>query len=73
MNGGNTYFLKLALRDPLTGKVHDDITFPTSLSAEQVVPTMQGLTDSHIFQLLYGRTPTREELNNLAKASQKPL
>lgn len=69
------YSLRLNLRDPTTGKWHEDIAFPkTGLTTEEkLVPIMKNLTDNDVFELIHDRKPTAVELKQIKEASKKPL
>lgn len=72
---GNTYSIRLNIRDPLTGKIHSNIPYPSSgmMTEEQVVGAMMSLNDAYIYERLTGINPTSADLKLVEKASKNPL
>ena len=68
---GAMFKLQLIITDPRSGEPVPPILFPGLIAKDKVVPTLQSLTDEIIFQLLYKRNPTQEEINQLLNASQQ--
>jgi hypothetical protein len=74
-NNGQSYSIRLDLYDPLTKKLHEDIPYPRTglVSKEAIVPAMQNLSDSAVFELIYGRPATANDLKKIKEASKKPF
>lgn len=72
---GVNYSVRLNLRDPLTKKWHEDIAYPKAglISEDKIVPAMQNLSDTDIFELINNRSATAAELKQIKEASKKPL
>lgn len=72
---GSNYSIRLNLRDPLTGKWHEDIAYPKTglMSEDKIVPAMQNLSDTDVFELINNRKATAAELKQIKEASKKPL
>ena len=73
MNGA--YSVRLNLIDPVTKKlIVSDQPYPASglIDENKIGPALQGLTDSVIFEMLYGRNPTAKEISQLKNNAQKP-
>ena len=68
---GAMFKLQLVITDPRSGEPREPILFPGLIAKDKVVPTLQSLTDEIIFQLLYKRNATQEEINQLLNASQQ--
>jgi len=74
-DGGNSYSIRLNLRDPLTGKTFENIPYPPSgmIGEEQIAKAMAGLNDAAIFQMITGKDPDANDLSNAKNASKNPL
>jgi hypothetical protein len=73
MNGA--YSIRLNLIDPKTKKlIVSDQPYPSSglIDENKIGPALQGLTDSVIFEIIYGRNPTAKEISQLKNNAQKP-
>lgn len=73
MNGA--YSVRLNLTDPVTKKlIVSDQPYPTSglIDENKIGAALQGLTDSVIFEMIYGRNPTAKEISQLKNNAQKP-
>ena len=68
---GAMFKLQLNITDPRGGEPIPNVLFPGLIAKDKVVPTLQSLTDEIIFQLLYKRNATQEEINQLLNASQQ--
>jgi hypothetical protein len=69
------YSLRINLTDPITKQlVVQNLAYPSGglIQQNKIAPALQGLTDSKIFQMIYGRNPTEKELEKIKQASQKP-
>lgn len=69
------YSIRLNLTDPITKQgIIENLAYPSSglIEENKIAPALQGLTDSKIFQMIYNRTPTTQELEKLKQASQNP-
>lgn len=74
-DGGNSYSIRLNLRDPITGKTFENIPYPPSgmIGEEQLAVAMAGLNDAAIFQMITQKDPSADDLSNVKNASKKPL
>jgi hypothetical protein len=62
------YQVRVNVTDPKTGKVIvEDLGHPSGglIEENMVIPAIQGLTDERVFEMLYNRKPTNEELKQL--------
>ena len=69
------YTIKLAIYDPTTKSWNNDISFPRSggLTEEAAVPTMIGLNDALLYELLNEKPATAKDIQVLKTASKKSL
>jgi len=69
------YSIRVSAYDPVTEKWYDDLPFPRNslITSEQVVPLLQGLTDSALFELLNEKPATAKDIQAVKQASKKPL
>jgi hypothetical protein len=69
------YTIKLAIYDPTTKSWNNDISFPRSggLTEDAAVPTMVGLNDALLYELLNEKPATSKDIQVLKTASKKPL
>lgn len=70
------YSVRINVVDPITNKVvTTNLGYPSGglIEENKIVPALQNLTDTNVFEMIYGRTPTAKELNLIKQASQKPF
>jgi hypothetical protein len=70
------YSIRINVVDPITNKViTTNLGYPSGglIEENKIVPALQNLTDTNVFEMIYGRTPTAKELNLIKQASQKPF
>lgn len=70
------YSIRLNILDPISKKiVTTNLGYPSRglIEENKIVPALQNLTDTNVFEMIYGRTPTAKELNLIKQASQKPF
>jgi hypothetical protein len=69
------YSIRLNFTDPITKEVViEDYPYPTKglIEENKIIPALQGLTDSRVFQMIYNRAPTAKDLEKIKQATQKP-
>ena len=73
--GKDLYTIKLAIYDPISQDWKEDLSFPRQglLIDEAVVPAMQTLNDSVLYELLNEKPATSRDIKQLQTASKKPL
>ena len=70
------YSIRINVVDPITNKViTTNLGYPSGglIEENKIVPALQNLTDTNVFEMIYNRTPTAKELNLIKQASQKPF
>ena len=70
------YSIRINVVDPITNKViTTNLGYPSGglIEENKIVPALQNLTDTNVFEMIYSRTPTAKELNLIKQASQKPF
>jgi len=72
-DNGRTYSLRMNFYDPISKNIYEDVPYPRLLQESEVVPLMQGLTDSAIYELLNGKSATSTDLKKLQNASKNPF
>jgi YD repeat-containing protein len=68
---GTMFKLMLNIYDPAREQLVEGLLFPGNIARDKVVPTLQNLNDAFIFQLLYKRPPSADELQELQNAAEK--
>ena len=72
-DGGRTYSIRMNVYDPVTKKLYEDIPYSRLLLEGEVAPTLQGLTDASVYELLNNKSATKAELQKLQNTSKNPL
>ena len=70
------FSVRINVMDPLSKKIiTTNLGYPSGglIMENKIVPALQNLTDTNVFEMIYGRTPTAKELNIIKQASQKPF
>jgi hypothetical protein len=69
------YQIRYTIFDPVNRKWSPEISFPRNglMERDQIVPAMQQTSDAVLFELLYDRPATADDLQKMQKASKKPL
>jgi hypothetical protein len=75
INSPGMYQIRYTIFNPLTRQWSSEISFPRNglMGRDQIVPAMQQTSDAVIFELLYDRPATADDLQKIQKASKKPL
>ena len=68
---GTMFKLMLNIYDPARQQLVEGLLFPGNIARDKVVPTLQNINDAFIFQLLYKRPPSADELEQLQNAAEK--
>jgi hypothetical protein len=70
------YSVRVNVKDPLTKNFATiNLGYPSGglIEENKIVPALQNLTDSEVFEMIYNRPPSTKELNLIKQASQKPF
>ena len=75
INSPGMYQIRYTIFDPANRKWSPEISFPRNglMERDQIVPAMQQTSDAVLFELLYDRPATADDLQKMQKASKKPL
>lgn len=75
INSPGMYQIRYTIFNPLTRQWSPEISFPRNglMERSQIVPAMQQTSDAVMFELMYDRPATADDLQKIQKASKKPL
>lgn len=74
LDGLKTFSLRFNIYDPVTKKLHENIPYHRLVREDELAGIMYGINDAGIYELLNGgRIATKNDMEMLQKASQKPF
>jgi hypothetical protein len=69
------YSVRLSVYNPISKKWQEDLPYPKSglIDETKIAPALLGLNDSVIYEMLYNKPATSNDLNKIKQATKNPL